>query len=168
MAVNPLARFFLSSARSVAELELIEITHPSFSKTYRIVRNKFDGVTVLHEDGSVKVYDYYPLRVTRSGVLDDLDSSLNIDLGDLGDIVSAEVDLVRAAGTEATKPVLKYRIYRSDSLSFPLYGPFTYEARSFVFTRQGTSFTAQAPALNVVATGEYYTMDRFVMLRGFL
>lgn len=162
------AQFFLSSARSVAQLELLEISHPSFSQVYRVVRNNFDGVTVKHEDGLNYVYTYYPLRITRSGVTDDLDSTLQIDLGDLGDIIATEADNVRAAGTFLTKPTVKLRIYRSDDLNVPLYGPFTYEANNFAMTREGVSFTAQAPSLNVVVTGEFYTLTRFPMLRGVL
>lgn len=163
------SQFFLASPRSVAELELIEISHPSFSKTYRIVRNKFDGVTVYHEGaGSPTSYDYYPCNITRSGVLADLDSSLNIDLGDLGDIVSAEIDATRAAGTMTTKPTVKFRTYRSDTLSAPLNGPLVYEIKNVALTPQGTSFTAQAQSLNAVVTGEYYTITNFPMLRAFL
>lgn len=169
MATNPYARFFLSSARSVAQLELLEISHPAFSRTYYVVRNKFDGVTVIHEDSTTHVYEFYPLRITRNGVTDDLDSSLNIDLGDLGDLVAAEADNVRAATNGfSTKPTVKFRVYRSDDLTVPLYGPLTYEVEVFVMTREGVSFTAKAPSLNVVVTGEFYTLSRFPMLRGFL
>jgi hypothetical protein len=163
-----LATFFLSSNRSVAQLELLEISHPAFSQIYYIVRNKFDGVTVMHEDGTAHVYTYYPLRITRSGATDDLDSSLNIDLGDLGDVVSAELDRVRGAGTFTTRPTIKYRIYRSDDLSTPMVGPLIYEAINFAMKKEGTSFTAQAPSLNYVKSGERYLPDRFTPLRGYL
>jgi hypothetical protein len=166
---NPYAQFFLASPRSVAQLELLEISHPSFSQVYRIVRNKFDGVTVKHEDGTLYSYTYYPLRITRSGATDDLDSTLNIDLGDLGELVNNELDLVRAAGTFSTRPTIKFRVYRSDNLlTGPLYGPLIYEAVHFGMTREGTSFIAQAPTLNVVKTGERYLPQRFPMLRGML
>jgi hypothetical protein len=166
---NPYAQFFLSSPRTVAQLELLEISHPSFSKIYYIVRNKFDGVTVKLETGTFQAFEYYPLRITRSGATDDLDNALQIDLGDLGELVAVELDAVRAAGTFGTRPVVKFRVYRSDSLSVgPLYGPLTYEVVSFAMLRDGVSFTAQAPTLNLVKTGARYLPERFPMLRGML
>lgn len=165
---NPYARFFLSSPRSVAELELLEISHPDFSQVYYIVRNAFNGVTVTHEDSTSHAYTYYPLKITRSGATDDLDSSLNIDLGDLGEVVSAEIDAVRAGGNFLIKPTLKFRVYRSDDLTVPVYGPFVYDIAAVVLTREGTSFSATAQQLNIVTTGEYYTTTRFTMLRGML
>ncbi len=160
--------FFLSSARSVRQLELLEIFHPAFSRTYYVVRNEPMGLTVTHEDSSTKVYEYYPMRITRNGATDDLDSSLNIDLGDLGALVSAELDRVRTANAFGTRPVVKFRVYRSDNLNAPIFGPFKYEVVNFAQKKEGVSFTAQAPSLNIVKTGERYLPDRFPMLRGFL
>jgi len=75
---------------------------------------------------------------------------------------------VRAAGTFLIKPTVKFRVYRSDDLTAPIYGPFLYDIPAVVLTREGTSFAASAQSLNVVTTGEYYTTDRFPMLRGML
>lgn len=165
---SPYATFFLSSPRSAVELDLLEISHPSFSKTYYIVRNAIGGITVTHEDATVRAYEYYPLSITRSGAIDDLDSSLSISLGDLGELVSSEIDLVRAAGTFLVKPTLKYRIYRSDDLTAPIYGPFLYQIPNVAITRDGSAISAVAQALNVTTTGEYYTTVRFPSLRGML
>lgn len=162
------SRFFLSSHRSVVELELVEISHPSFSQTYYIVTNALDGVTVTHEDTTTKVYTYYPMKIDDNGVIDDLDSSMTMNFGDLGEILSGEIDRIRSAGTFDTKPTVKYRLYRSDDLTKPIYGPFKFEVPSVGITDQGSAITAQAPRLNVVVTGEYYTTTRFVMLRAVL
>ncbi len=40
------SEFFLNSPSSTVQLELIKISHPSFSQDYRIVRNAVNGVTV--------------------------------------------------------------------------------------------------------------------------
>lgn len=161
-------RFFLQSKRSVAQIECIEISHPNFSQVFRIVRNYVGGATVKHEDNISYAYSFYPLRITRDGMTDDLDSSLKIDLGDLGDLVQAQWEQVVADNGTHTKPTVKFRVYRSDDLNTLLYGPYVYEAVDFSITREGTSFTAQAPKLNLTATGEIYTLDRFPGLRGTL
>lgn len=161
-------RFFLSSNRGVAQLELIEISHPNFTKTYRAVRNFVGQLQVVHENAVTALYDYYPLKIARDGMADDLDSKLRIDLGDLGEVISAEWDAIRTANGTSTKPTVKFRAYRSDLLTAPLFGPYVYEIESFSGTRDGVSFVAQAPKLNVNGTGEIYALNRFPGLRGFL
>lgn len=92
-----LTQFFLSSSSAVVKLDLFEIFHPDFSKTYRIVRNAIAGVTVTLEDASVKTFDYYPIRLTPTGSNNDLDQTLELTFGDLGDLLPQELDrIVRA------------------------------------------------------------------------
>jgi hypothetical protein len=162
------SEFFLNTDSNVVQLELIEISHPSFSKTYRIVRNAIDGVTVTLEDSTIATFDYYPLQIKPTTTSDDLDQKLDIQLGDVGDVVPGELDLINIAGTFPTKPTLIYRTYRSDDLSQPLYGPFRYEVSSISSKNEGSALSAGAPKVNQNATGESYSMDRFPMLRGFL
>src|ERR1700756_1518963 len=165
---NPYAHFYLGSKRGIVQLDCLEISHPSFSQVYYIVRNACNGLTVTHEDLTVHTYTYYPLKLQRTGAADDLDSTIQITLGDLGELVSNEIDRVRVANTFNIRPTVKFRQYRSDDLTRPIWGPYTFEAPSFQISREGTVFTAQAPQLNVVTTGLTYSMDRFPMLRGFL
>ncbi len=268
--------FFLASKSSVVQLELLEISHSKFTKTYRIVRNAVNGVTVdlqdyginlfnpndpdftpdfyVHPNGNLAAnptysatgyiplvagktytrsyasfycyYDenlnpvgndptvgtltftvpagakfgrfsiadaalatfqinegdtletyrafgiadftYYPLRIVGVGARDNLDFGLKIDLGDLGEVLPTELDAVSSESGYEEKPVVKYRTYRSDDLTAPLFGPLVLEVRSFSFNREGSTFEAKAPALNVNKTGELYKIDRFPMLRGFL
>ena len=160
--------FFLNAGSNVVELELLEISHPNFSQTYRIVRNAVAGVTVTLEDSSSATFEYYPLQITPMGSGDDLDQALKIQLGDLGTLLPQELDAVSAAGGFGTKPVLKYRTYRSDDLTAPLYGPITLEISNLTFKREGAAFEAHAPRLNSTATGEIYSTTRFPMLRGFI
>jgi hypothetical protein len=152
----------------VAELELIEISHPNFSQVYRKVRNHLEGVTVTLEDGSLATFDYYPLKITSMGAKTDLDSGFKIDLGDLGEILPIELDNVAIADNFKVKPKVIYRTYRSDDMTQPLFGPFDFEVTTFSFKKEGASFEAKAPALNSNRTGENYDLSRFPMLRGFL
>ena len=162
------SEFFLNSPSSVVQLELLEISHPDFTQTYRVVRNAVEGTTVTLEDDSSATFSYYPLRITPVGIRDNLDFGLRVDLGDLGQVLPDEIDAVTDADGFGEKPTVIYRTYRSDDLTAPLFGPLTLKVTSFSFTREGSTFEAQAPSISVSSTGELYKLDRFPMLRGFL
>lgn len=162
------AEFFLNSKSSVVQLETLEITHPDFTKDYRVVRNATAGLTVTLENAEVVEFDYYPLRVVGTGTRDNLDFGLKIDLGDLGEVLPTELDAVSDAGGFAVKPTIIYRSYRSDDLLKPLFGPLVLQVSTFSFNRYGSSFEARAPSLNVNKTGEVYSLESFPMLRAFL
>jgi hypothetical protein len=162
------SEFFLNSKSSVVPLETMVISHPSFSKTYRIVRNAINGLTASLEDGTQETFDYYPLSIKQTGASDDLDQNMQIQLGDLGEIVPEEIDNAFNAGTLTTKPTLVYRAYRSDDLTAPMEGPYTYEITSIAQKRDAAAFNAEAPRLNSNQTGELYSLDRFPMLGGFI
>lgn len=162
------AEFFLNSPSSTVQLELLEISHPNFSKVYRIVRNAVNGVTVTLEDSSVETFDYYPVKIEAGSSRETLDQSFTISLGDVGEVLPQELDAVAVADSFDVRPTIKYRTYRSDDLSSPLFGPLILEVENFAFDNTGVSFAAKAPSLNVNSTGERYLLDRFPMLRGFL
>lgn len=166
--MSAFTEFFLNSDSSIVQLEIVEISHPSFSQVYRIVRNAIDGVTVTLETGETVACVYYPLQITPTGVTDDLDQTLSVKFGDLGQLVPLEIDYVRAYKTWRIKPTLLYRTYRSDVLTAPMYGPFRFIISNITFNKEGSQCQASAPKVNQNQTGEIYTMDRFPMLRGFL
>jgi hypothetical protein len=163
------AEFFLSSPPSVAQLDCLEISHPDFSQTYRIVRNDEQGVSVTHEgpDGPYD-YDYYPARVLPIAASDDLVQALSVTLGDLGDVIAAEIANVWEANGMNTRPSLTWRAYRSDDLSEPMAGPIVLEIVNVNTTKEGCSFEARAPELNASRTGALYSLEQFPMLRAFL
>jgi hypothetical protein len=160
--------YFLNSNSSVVQYDLLEISHSNFTRVYYIVRNATQGITVTLEDSSEQEFEYYPLQVTPLSVNDDLDQALKITLGDLGEILPTELDEVSSNAGFTEKPLVKYRAYRSDDLSEPLVGPWVLEVGTFNFNREGATFEAKAPSLNVNRTGELYNLTRFPMLRGFL
>lgn len=160
--------FFLKSKSSVIQFELLEISHPNFTRTYYIVRNATDGLTVKLETDEVVDFEYYPVKVEIGSSSDDLDQVIVISLGDLGEIVPKEMDAIASADGFGINPTLKYRTYRSDNLDEPMLGPVLLEVDNFSFNRDGVSFEAKAPSLNVNRTGELYKLDRFPMLRGYL
>lgn len=160
--------FFLASTSNIVQLETLEISHSSFTKTYYIVRNAVSGITATLETAVDVDFVYYPLRIKGVGQRNDLDYGIKVDLGDLGEILPTEVDRIASDGAYHEKPLVTYRTYRSDDLTTPLFGPINLEVSVFNFDRDGASFEAKAPSLNSATTGELYKIDRFPMLRGFL
>lgn len=150
------------------QLECVEISHPNFTKTYYVVRNAVNGITVTHEGGTTHDYEYYPLQISKLETTDDLDSGLQINLGDIGEVLPKELDAIRAADAFHIKPTVRYRAYRSDDLTAPMLGPFRLEVTTFSFAQEGASFDAKAPSINISQTGEIYRIERFTGLRGFL
>lgn len=166
--MSDLTEFYLNSKRSTVKLECLELSHSSFSQTYYLVRNATHGVTVTHEDETSHAYTYVPMRVERSGSTDDLDHWARVVLGDLGEIVPAELDRVRANDAFEEEPTVIYRAFRHDVLTAPLIGPVRLQVRDFTMDRNGCSFEAAAPRLNLSRTGERYSIARFPMLSGLL
>lgn len=162
------SEFFLNTPSRIIELETLEISHPSFSKVYYIVRNARLGISAKLESGSTVVFDYYPLIIGRAGSNGTLDQSFKITLGDLGELIPAEIDRCLDADTMGIKPSLVYRSYRSDDLENILVGPLHLQISEMPMTREGVSFEAKPPTLNMNTTGEIYTLERFPGLRGFL
>lgn len=162
------SEFFLNSSSRVVELELIQLSHPNFSKVYYLVRNAINGVTVTHEDTTVHTYEYYPMQLTYKGDRDDLDQGVDLGFGDVGEVLALELDAVYAADGFEVKPVAKVRTYRSDDLTAPLAGPFSYQVDNIAFAKEGATLEAGAQRLNQTSTGENFNVDRFKSLRGFL
>ena len=126
--------FFLNSSAAVKGYDLLQISHPNFSQVYYLVRNCRNGVTVTLETSASQAFQYYPLQMKGLGANNNLDQILSIQLGDLGDTLPTELDAVAAADGFLTKPVVVYRVYRSDDLSVPLYGPINLEIVNIAFT----------------------------------
>lgn len=161
--------FFLAGRADAVQLELIELTHPNFTQAYRIVRNARDGVTVDLSPSELGVeFEYYPVKVEQMGARDNLDFSIKIDLGDVGEIVPAELDAVALAAGFQTKPTMRYWAFRSDDLSAPIFGPAELEVPNIAFAAEGASLETRAPQLNNNRTGERLTLDRFPTQRGLL
>lgn len=163
------SEFFLNRSGSVVQLECIEFAHPAFASTFYVVRNSMDGVTVQHEDGTSHFYEYYPLQIDRGTTNDDLDQTLSITLGDMGAVLPVQIDAVNSSNFADIKPTIKFRIYRHDDLTKPIYSLQTLEVSSL--SRDGTgaaTFVAKAVELNNTKTGQIYSLNEYPSLRGFL
>lgn len=163
-----LSQFFLGSAPSVRQFDCLEITHPNFTTTYRIVRNATRGVSVTHEGPAGPfAYTYYPCTIKPVGNTSDMGQSLAVTLGDLGTIIQKEIAVLTAANKMNIRPVVKFRTYRSDDLTQPMFGPLVLEISTITCAEEGNTFEAHAPRINSTRTGNLYTRDQFPMLAGF-
>jgi hypothetical protein len=115
-----------------------------------------------------QVFEYVPMKISENPSSDDLDYSLTVQFGDIGELLPFELDNIVEADGLFTKPILIYRSYRSDDLTQILYGPIELKIRSFAFNREGATFEATVDRANSQRTGEIYTIARFPMLRVFL
>lgn len=164
--------FFLNSRADAVQLELLEISHPAFTQSYRFVRNARDGVTVdLPLDGDTAAepdafFMYFPCRVRPLSASDDLDAAIRLDLGDLGQVLPLELDAVAEAGAFNIKPAVRYWVYRSDQLDDPIFGPIHLQTGGISHNAEGASLDARAPSLNSNRTGQLYRLETFPMLRG--
>ncbi len=166
--VNTLVEYYFGATKDVVRFETIEISHPDFSKTHFLVANHYDGLTATLEDGRVIDFEHVPMRVPKVGVSENLDQTLLIELGDVGEIAAKEDANIEAAGGFGRLPDVIIREFRSDDLSGPMSGPYQLEIFNFGFTQGGVAFEAGPQSLNTNRTGETQSIDTFPMLRGFL
>lgn len=132
-----LTSFFLNSSVRIALLETVEISHPAFSKVYRIVRNSRFGIRARLETAEWVDFEFYPIRIKKNGSSSDLEQSFQFTIGDLGDIVQKELQNVEEADDFLTKPVVIYRAYRSDDLANTIIGPEILEITEMPVTEEG-------------------------------
>lgn len=161
-----LTEFHLDASPSVVLLECVEIKHSLWSAPLRYVTNHSDGVTVKHENGEAAVYEYMPLQIRRGDTLDNLDQSISITVGDLGEVVPHLIKQIRDADSEE-RPQVVYRAYMSSNLDMPTDIVDRLEVEGMSRDHQATTFDAAAQRLNSVGTGRLYTVDEFPGLKGF-
>lgn len=156
---------YLFATQPAYLIECIEIKHSLWENPLRYVTNMADGVSVGH-DSSYFNYEYVPLQIDKGSSSDDLDQSLSITIGDLGEIVPDLIDQILDAGS-TERPQVTYRAYSSLDLSTPILVIDHLEVTDQSSDYQGTTFNAEAPKLNAVGTGLLFTKANFPTLIGF-
>lgn len=153
--------FFLNNS-DVIQLECLEISHPSFPKVFRYLRNDEDGMII----GGLS-YKYQPMSIKRSNVTNDLEQTLSITLADMEDELMDAINNIRSSSSPRVKPKIVFKIYRDDDLSKPMVEMQTLEIPTISKDSTGlVTFDAQAPELNAVKTGRLYTFEDYPLLRG--
>ncbi len=161
--------YWLSGSPDDVRLQCVEISHPAWSKVYRIVQNHADGITVQHEGGLTFAYEYVPLTIQKGSNSDDLDQEITIGVGDLGEDFPKELDAIRASvNYSKVRPTLNYREYNLSDLTKPQVTILGLEATDYEPKREGAVFVCRAKQMNLTKTGEIYTLDNTPTLRGFV
>lgn len=161
--------YFLRGDPDDIRLALVEVSHPSFRYTYRYVQNHASGVTVTHENGERRSYQYSPITIKKSKSDNDLDQSITIGVGDLGELLPADIDRLRNSQQYSqVRPVLNYREYLLSDLSKPVLSVLGLEVTDWQPNKDGSVFVCKARELNLTKTGTVYTLDKFPTLRGFI
>ena len=155
--------FFLNGSSGVVQLECIEITHPSFAKTYRYVKSDVGNVTA-----ETKTYAGALFQIQRNNVTNDLEQTVSVTFADIDDALVKDVIKARTTGANRLKrPTFIYKIFRDDDLSTAMLTLQTLEIVDVSKDASGfVTFDAQAPELNSVKTGRPYTIEEYRLLKG--
>lgn len=171
--INDIKDFHLDTAPSVALLETLEINHSLWSKPIRIVTNHSDGVNVVLETGENAFFEFAPLLINKGSTSDDLDQSLSITLGDLGEIVPPLLQIIRNAKSDE-KPEVIYRAYAFDVVSMSLVKDKPIDIVKGLKigkmnrNHEATTFEAKTTDKNTVKTGKTFNMLDYPDLKGLL
>lgn len=162
-----LADLLINRPRGVASLEVMEISHPSFTQTYYLLKNyvRNGEIDIKLETGATVTARYVPSKIQWASSKTNMDQVFNITIQDLNDIIQAEES--RVALSDDSPVVCRLRAYRSDDLTKPGDGPIDLEVTNIDYDKRGCTFTASPPNANETGTGERYTVERFPTLRGF-
>lgn len=143
----------------------LEITHPSLSKRYLLVRGSTD-LTATLETGETVTFEATPMEAKNAANNNDMDQRASFALPDMGNILDAEMD--RIDFDDEVLPKFTFRRYVSTDLSAPCQGPVVYELQSI--NQEKGLFTADVgvPMLNQRGTGLLMTPSQIPILRGIL
>lgn len=152
--------FYLNCPGSVADINCIEIVHPTFQFNFQTYDE--DGFVVRHEDSQSVFYNYQAMQIDRPTLNSDLDQIVKMTIFSDNDALIEAYKNIQDA-----QPVLfRQRIYRSDNLNSPMIVIQTLHVAAMNADSDGyVTFEAKAPELNSVKTGESYSFERFPMLK---
>lgn len=173
ITVDDIKDFHLDSATSVVLLETLEISHSLWPDPIRIVTNHPDGISVTLENGQPATFEFIPLMIKRGNTSDDLDQTLNITVGDLGEVVPPLIQKIREASSDE-KPQVIYRSFAFDAASMVLTKPTPIEIIRGLYVakmnqdHQATTFEAATSGKNSVKTGRTYNFEEYPDLRGLI
>lgn len=153
--------FYLNNSGGVVPLECVEISHPSFPKVFRYVKNDTDGIVAAGQS-----YVYQPMSIKRNNVTNDLEQTLALTLADMDDELAKAVAGIHASAFSHVKPECVFKIFRDDDLSEPMTQLQTLEIPTISKDSTGlVTFDAKAPELNSVKTGRTYSIEDYPLLR---
>jgi hypothetical protein len=159
-------RVFLASApQAVHAIQVIEISHPSMSRTFWLWREPYASAVTI--DGVPRTVEPANIEIGLAGAQGHLDQifQIRIGLADSMDVFRSEID--RIPVNTRVKATLVYREYLSDNL-VEAQATARLQVESVSWMMGAASITASSPRLNATRTGELFSPKDVPMLRGFL
>jgi hypothetical protein len=159
--------FMMTSPATDVLLETIELSHPSWSKTYRIIRNDCLGASLNTENGPF-FFQYVPFNLRQSGDSGDLNKKISVELSDLGEIIPEEFRRMEDEGTLNTAPKMVVRCFSHRTGEMVL-GPVKLDIRGAVLIAdKGCKLEASAKATMANSTGTVFDIERIPTIKAFL
>lgn len=146
-------------------LDTVQITHPNLTKTYYLVADK-DPLVAYLENGQQVTFEPAAIKADNGGNNNDMDQQAKFTIADPDNILDDEMD--RIPLESETLPEFTFRTYLRSDLSYPAYGPVTYDTQTV--SQQKGVFTASVglPRLNQKGTGLIAVPADIPILRGLL
>lgn len=167
--------YFLSGDPDDVLFQTIEIRHPAFEHYHRFVANKADGLYVpvetQDEAGNLITeqlfYEYAPLEIKLGESNESLDQYIDVTIGDLGDILPAEIEAIRNSEyTPMQKPEVIYCEYLASNLAEPSLVISNLEISEYRMKSGMAIFKCEVKKLNARKTGVTYNLKDFPIMRG--
>ena len=168
-------KFKINKPEAKREFRTIEIFHPKFSKTFRLVQDfdQYDAFlesTAPRQPGQLITFEPFSGKIVEPAERNDGDLSLQVDIGDLKGEIQDELDMID--GVDWLTPIeIIYRKYWSDDNTAPAVNPFYLFANSPSFEESdgeipvNASFTAQDSDLSQKSAGSLYTTTDYSGLK---
>lgn len=157
-------RVFLASApQTIHPVQTLEISHPAMA-TWHLWREPYAGTTSV--GGVVKTMTPANIEIQLASSPGNLDQVFQFRLGlvDSMDLFREQMDLVPIDTLQKVSVI--YREFLSDQLDDPQ-ATARLQIESISWVRGAASFTAVAPRLSMLRTGESYVPKDVPMLRAF-
>jgi len=158
ITINDIKDIHLDCSPSIVPLETLEISHSTWPEPIRIVTNHGDGTEALLETGETAFFEFAPLMLDFGTTSDDLDQSINVTLGDLGEIVPPLIKKIRESESDELPEVI-YRRYAFDASSMTFAKAESINTTKGLYVErmnrdhQASTFEAKTPGKNSVVCG---------------
>lgn len=156
-----LAEFFLHTAPTVYQYDTFELSHPVWEVPILFVRNSVRPLTAT-DNGVSQTYLYFPVTPEKSGLNNNLDYTLKLNIQDVGYVNERLKELTDE--DFLIKPRLIYRTYLSTDLTAPL-TKIKLQVARLPMDAISCTLEAEAPRMNTNGTGIRYLPSVFKGLR---
>ena len=166
ITIDDIKDYHLDSDYSITQLDTLEINHSTWAEPIRIVINHDDGITATLETAEVVFFEFAPVLIKKGNTSDDLDQSLSITLGDLGETLPPLIKQIRQANSDE-RPSVIYRAYAFNAATRELAKSTPLDVIKGLYIRnmnrdfQGSTFEAKTTEKNTASTGRTFNMQDY-------